>query len=176
MWNLTVVLSIALVTPTFAASVKVESLRDLKSLEVGIEALPSKASDLGITKEKLQVDVELRIRKANVHVKPLLEGDAGLFVSVNLMQIGSADKRRVGIALPNEQAQRRRRLAAGNQRRQEQAGESGTPHGIGSQATTPSLARLLVTTAANADWSTPSPSSNCPSVIASGMRIRITLL
>jgi hypothetical protein len=89
MQNLTVLVSVALVMPLFAASVKIESLWDLKSLEVGIEALPPKGSDLGITEEKLQTDVELRIRKANVLVTRRSEGDAGIVVSVNLMQIGN---------------------------------------------------------------------------------------
>jgi len=79
-------LLLALATRMLAATVEAESLRDLRSLEVGIEALPVLAADVGLTVADLQTDVELRIRNSRIPVKEGSQADGNVLVAVSLLQ------------------------------------------------------------------------------------------
>jgi hypothetical protein len=66
-----------------------ESLRGISALEVVVEDLPDGAKLLGLTKESIQTDVELKLRLAGIRVVTQKEdlqlpGMPTLYVGVNL--------------------------------------------------------------------------------------------
>ncbi|MBZ5645242.1 MAG: hypothetical protein LAO19_20985 [Acidobacteriia bacterium] len=70
-----------------------ETLKGITAVNVLIEPLPEGANVLGLTKEAIQTDVELKLRLAGLRVMTKMEGllhnvDTLVYVSVNLVPTG----------------------------------------------------------------------------------------
>lgn len=75
------------------ARVKRAPLKGLKGVGVTVEDLPAEVEEIGLTRTKLETDVELRLRKAGIRVLDETErlpppGSPYLYVNVNVHRIG----------------------------------------------------------------------------------------
>ena len=83
LWWLAVVLMLPIFSPTMVADEA--SLKNLKSLYVLVEKLPSGLEQAGISREQVKTDAELRLRRSGILVAPTFPS-AYLYININAMQ------------------------------------------------------------------------------------------
>lgn len=88
--------------PVQAQNNDLSGLQGLNTVFVQVEELSPGAASLGLTKETIQTDIELKLRLAGMHVVPYAEGiklpgSANLYVRVTLTD--SAEAADVGVVL-----------------------------------------------------------------------------
>ena len=81
----------------FGQDFKVESLKNLKAIDVVVEGVSSEGRQTGLTTDQIETDVELQLRKVGITIDESVS--EYLYVNANIMKLESRDSYIYGISV-----------------------------------------------------------------------------